>query len=254
MKGKVLIAFSAASGGHSADRVVADPQLNAKYIAECRRVGLGQTAKELNKALLNARKSGALAGKPPSKKTSFADMAEYRFASEVAARFLEQRFETSLDDIICDPDTTAELDRIAGEIVPGYDSLRYRWAALNLRKARRLRPEIVSRIASFDEVRLGRLEEIADESIPVRQGLYIFYSPAETLYVGESANLRKRLRKHIDHSDNKGLARWFWEHGITDVRLELRLLPDDTTTRVRRAVEAELISSRRPRFTCSNRD
>ena len=252
MKGKILIAFSAASDGYSADRVVADPELNAKFIKECRRLGLDQTPKVFNKALLNARKQGDLAGKPPSKKTSFSDIAEYRFASEVAARFLEQRHGISLDDIICGPDTAAELDRIAGEIAPGYDSLRYRWAALNLRKARKLRPEIVSRIASFDEVRLGRLEDISGKAIPIRPGIYIFYSPAETLYVGESANLRKRLRKHIDHSDNKGLARWFWEHGVPDVRLELRLLPDGTTTRVRRAVESELILSRRPRFNCSN--
>lgn len=250
MKDKILIAFLATSGGYSADRVVADPELNAKFIAECRRLGLDLTTTELNKALLNARKTGGLAGLPPAKKTSFADIGEYRFASEVAARFLEQRLGISLDDIICDPETASEFDRIASEIAPGYDSLRYRWAALNLRKARKLRPEIVSRIASFDEVRLGRLEEIADESIPVRQGVYIFYSPLETLYVGESANLRKRLGKHIDHSDNKGLARWFWEHGMTDVRLELRILADDTTTRARRAVEAELISSRRPRFNC----
>jgi hypothetical protein len=157
----------------------------------------------------------------------------------------------SLDDIICDPETAAELDRLAGEIAPGFDSLRYRWAALNLRKARKFRPEIVSRIAEFDDLRLGRLEEIDIESIPTRQGIYIFYSPTATLYIGESANLRKRLRKHVDHSDNKGLARWFWEHGMKDVRLELRPLPDNTTARVRRAVESELIASRHPLFNCS---
>lgn len=251
MKGKIVIAFSAASDGYSADRVVADPDLNAKFVSECRRLGLDRTPKELNRALLNARKKGDLAGRPAAKKTSFADMGEYRFASEVAVRFLEQRYSMTLDDIICDPETAAEFDQIASEISPGFDSLRFRWAALNLRKVRKLRPEILSRVASFDEVRLGRLEGIGVDSIPVRQGLYIFYSLEETLYVGESANLRARLRKHLDHSDNKGLARWFWEHGNTDVRLELRLLPDETTTRVRRALESELILSRRPRFNYS---
>lgn len=252
MKAKIIAAFRGVSGGYSADRVVADPAMNANYVAECRRLGLAQSDKELNKALFALRKQGDLAGSPRSKRTSFDDIGEYCFASEIAVRFLEQSLGISLDDIICDPEIAARLDQIAGDVAPGFDSLRYRWAALNLRKARRLRPEIVSRVATFDNVRLGRLEEIQVDSLPISQGLYIFYSPADTLYVGESANLRKRLRKHLDHSDNRGLAHWFWEHGLTDVRLEIRILPDSTPTRVRKAVETELISSRHPRFNCSN--
>ncbi|HEV3341658.1 MAG TPA: GIY-YIG nuclease family protein [Pirellulales bacterium] len=252
MKAEIFVALSAASDGYSPDRVVADPQLNGKFVAECRRLGLDQSPGVLNRALLNLRKRGDLAGNPRSRKTSFPDLHECRFASEVAARFLEQRHNISLDDIICDPQMAAELDQVAADIAPGFDSVHYRWAALNLRKARKLRPEIVSRIATFDDVRLGRLEDIDVESIPRQQGVYIFYSPAETLYIGESANLRKRLRRHVDHSDNKGLARWFWQHGITDARLEVRLLPEATATRVRRAVESELIASRHPRFNCSD--
>jgi excinuclease UvrABC nuclease subunit len=44
------------------------------------------------------------------------------------------------------------------------------------------------------------------------------------LYVGEAINLRKRLRKHLDHSDNKGLARWLWENGATDLHLKIHVL------------------------------
>lgn len=250
MKASILNAFSSVCRGYSADRVVADPSLNSEFLAECSRLGVEKAAKELNKALLCARKQGDLAGRPRSKKTSFSDMSEYQFASEVAVRFLEQKHNISLDDIICDPDIAAELDQIAGAIAPGFDSLRYRWAALSLRKTRKLRPEIVSRIMTFESIRLGKLEEVDVGALPARQGLYIFYSALETLYIGESENLRKRLRKHLDHSDNKGLARWFWEHGIKDAHIEIRLLPDSTTARVRKAVETELILSRRARFNC----
>ncbi len=68
------------------------------------------------------------------------------------------------------------------------------------------------------------------------------------LYIGEAENLNSRIRKHIDHSDNRGLARWFWEQGFGDLFLEIHLLPAETTTRVRRALELELIRSRNPEF------
>jgi hypothetical protein len=66
--------------------------------------------------------------------------------------------------------------------------------------------------------------------------------------VGECENLRKRIRKHLEHSDNKGLAHWLWSHGALEMHLEYHVLPVEVTTRVRKALEAELILSRRPIF------
>jgi hypothetical protein len=66
--------------------------------------------------------------------------------------------------------------------------------------------------------------------------------------VGEANNLRNRLEKHLDHSDVKSLAHWLWEHGANNLYLELHVLPDNTSTQVRRALEAELIRSRRAAF------
>lgn len=197
--------------------------------------------------LLNARKKGLFSDLPQSRRTSFPD-DDYRFASEVAARFLEQREGLSLDSIMCDPALAAEFDRLAADIAPGFDSLRYRWAALKLRKCRRLAPELISRVVPPAGIQLGRLNEVDVTKIPSEQGVYIFYALTETLYVGEAQSLRRRVAKHLDHSDNKCLARWFWEYGIDEVRLEVRALPAATLQRIRKAVEAELIRSRRPRF------
>jgi hypothetical protein len=141
-----------------------------------------------------------------------------------------------------------ELDSIAGEIASGYSSLQYRWAALNLRKARALAPEILSHVIRPASVSLGAIRSVTEDELPTGQGIYIFYSASETLYVGEGQNLRKRVAKHLDHSDNKNLARWFWAHGFKDVHLELQILGADVSTRVRKALEAELILSRRPVF------
>src|SRR5690242_6001759 len=104
MNSILATALDAASEGYSADRVVAEPELNARFISECRSLGLVAGVAEINRALLNLRKSGALSGRRRSRPTSFTDEAEYRFAAEMAVRFLERRDGVSLDEIVCDPE------------------------------------------------------------------------------------------------------------------------------------------------------
>jgi hypothetical protein len=252
MKAAIRNAFQAVRDGYAADRVVADPVLNELFVAQCARLGLDATVCELNRALLNLRKGGHLTGHPSSRKTSFADEDEYRFACEIAVRFLEQRDQINLDEIICDPEKAAEFDGLAGRISPGFSPLQYRWAALNLRKRRSLRPEIIAHGLPPQTVTVTALEDLRVDDVAVDQGTYVFYERNQTLYVGEAINLRKRIRKHLDHSDNKGLARWLWDHGTDQMFLELHVLDAGVTTRVRRALEAELIKSRRPVFNVHN--
>jgi len=248
VKNAIRQAFVEARDGWSADRVVADPELNRTFIDACRRQGLSQPIGELNRLLLNSRKAGWLSGLPRSRRTSFANEEEYRFAGEVAARFLEQREGTTLDHIICDPGLAKEFDSVASKIAPGHGPLQYRWAALNLRKASRLKPELLSHVAPSEIIELGSVDDIDTKSLPAAQGIYIFHGSTDSLYLGETTNLRKRIEKHLDHSDNKGLAHWFWENGCSDVMLEIRILPKTTSQRIRRALERELIESRKPRF------
>ena len=166
----------------------------------------------------------------------------------MAVRFLERRKGVSLDRIIADPQLAEEFDRLAAAIAPGFDSLRYRWAALNLRKTKRLEPELVARVARPVELRVFRVGELTADAIPAVAGLYLLYSPKQLLYVGETENLKKRLTKHLDHSDNKALARWLWEFGAEVVQIEVQILADQTESRVRKALELELIRSRQPVF------
>lgn len=247
---KLLIrqAFDEVRNSLSSDRVLCDPDLNSAFLEKCRDLGLSENAVVLNWHLLNLRKSGELKDLGKSKPTSFRNESEYRFGSEIAARHMETKYGQSTDRILCDPQLASEFDTIAAEIVPGFSPLQYRWAALNLRKAKRLSPRFVSRIVTVETVQFGRFPDFDLAKVSERQGIYIFLSSREPLYVGETANLRKRIAKHSDHSDNKGLARWLWEHGITDVKLETRVLPEATTTLERRALEAELIKSMKPRF------
>jgi len=245
---KIRDVFLKECEGYSADRVVADPVLNERFLEQCRQAGLLEAATELNSRLLNSRKSGWLSGAPRAKKTSFTDEDEYRFASEVAARFFEHSRGLTLDQVICDPVIASEFDATAAKIAPGYTPLQYRWAALNLRKSKRLKPESISQVVTSCSANLGPVNEVEVDRIPAEQGIYIFYSTTATLYIGETGNLRRRVGKHLDHSDNKGLAHWFWENGFSLVHLEIRVLPHTTSQRARCALERELIVSRKPVF------
>ncbi len=250
MKSKLIAAFDATCQGFSPDRVFADPTLNSAFVAEAVRLGLTEPAATLNRNLLNLRKRGYLPGRK-SKRTSFSDEGDYRFAAEMAIRFLERRNGISLDSIICDPALAAEFDSLSARIAPGYSPLQYRWAALNLRKTSRLKPELMARVSRPVVVATHRVKGIELGLVPTQQGLYLFFTASQVLYIGEAENLHKRLKKHLDHSDNKGLARWMWEYGTDDVRVEIQLLAPETSTMVRRALETELIRSRSPLFNVS---
>lgn len=248
MKSKVLDALDAVSSEYSPDRVVADPELNARFISGCHSLGLTASAAILNRTLLNLRKQGELSHRRRSRRTSFPNEDEYRFAAEMAARFLERRDKVSLDQIVCDPELAAEFDILASSIAPGYSPLQYRWAALNLRKARRLEPELLAHVAPPVQVLSLRIDELDPKALPASQGLYLFFASNELLYVGETHNLRSRLAKHLDHSDNKALARWIWEFGVDELHVEIQVLDEATPVRVRRALELELVRSRSPVF------
>lgn len=242
----VIEAFRQICDGYSADRVVLDPELNAQFIEKCRELGVESPVVDLNLKLLNERKRGNLGPTKDRKRTSFTNEEDYRFASEAAARHMEQRTGVALDRLLCDPELLPQFDEIAARITPGHSPLQYRWAALNLRKARKLRPEIVARVVKPRPLVLDFVDSLRLETVPSGQGVYIFFVDGRPLYVGEAANLRVRIRKHLDHSDIKSVARWFWEHGFDRVQVEILELPEGTTTRVRRALESELIRTRRP--------
>jgi hypothetical protein len=57
--------------------------------------------------------------------------------------------------------------------------------------------------------------------------------------------------KHLDYSDRKAVAHYFWEHGIHGLSVELHVFREDSDGRRRKprnAYEAELIRSRKPKL------
>jgi hypothetical protein len=245
----VLQAFLRTRDGRSPDVLIADPGLNAQFLATCRALGAGGTDFDLNHCLYNLRKSRSLEDYPTRRRVKAVKRDEYEFAAEIAARFLERKHGTTLDRIICDPALAQEFDLLAQEMAPGFTPFDYRFAALGLRKAHRLRPEIGALLLPAIRVESIRVRDLDILQIPRSQGLYLFqYKDEGLLYVGEAKNLRDRIRKHLEHSDRKELAHWLWESGSDDLFVEIHILPEDTPTSKRKALELEMIRSRRPRF------
>jgi len=246
MTNQLIKAFDEVRQGFSADRVIADPAMNLGFIDACQRRGLTDEPVDLNLKLLNRRKRGGLP--PSSHRTVVRNQDSFAFASEIAVRSLERKHQTTLDRVLCGPELAREFDRVAEAIAPGFTPLKYRWAALRLRKTSRLKPEILGRVVPATVFGPAPVAKIHVSQIPNEQGIYILSSHDKVLYVGESTSLRARIKKHLDHSDNKFLAQYIWEFGKASLMLEYHVLPVGTRTDVRKAMELELIRSRRAEF------
>jgi hypothetical protein len=196
-------AFADVHEGYSSDRIVADPDYNAKFLRRCREIGLTDSDVSLNHALYGIRKSKKQRDRmgivlpPTTKDTEFDDFDGYQYAAEIAVRVLQRTRGVSLDRIICDPDLAAQFDKIALGLV-NETVLKLRWSALNLRKTRRLQP-IPADATSYDLVSVGPVRSINLDAMADLPGLYVFYDVDRPVYAGETDRLRERISKHLQY-------------------------------------------------------
>ena len=216
-------AFGKSNDGYSLDRLIADPVLNRRFIAECEELGLDGDAKLWNWRLFNYRKAGKLQGVPTSKRTelSWIDSEPFLFASEIALASMLSSGAHSLDAILCDPEQATQFDQLARQFAPGFTSLQYRWAALKLRKeakfararAERFRGETPT---DFSQPKL--ISEIDWNDLPEEAGLYLVSNKSKTqnYYAGSTLDLRKRLS---DQFRFDVLEIWHRTTGVKDLTL-----------------------------------
>ncbi len=195
-------AYARSYSGYSPDRVVADPELNEHFANECQKLGLLGNARFWNSLLFRLRKAGRLIEFPTTKRTSMSweECDEFLFASEIALEAMLSGSAGSLDEILCDPILAKKFDELAGKFAPGFTPLRYRWAALKLRKQAKFArsrgsvleapPKLHTPITLDD---LGPIEELPDAP-----GIYLVTADNDRrLYVGETVSLRQRLRANF---------------------------------------------------------
>src|SRR5690606_9753870 len=109
----------------------------------------------------------------------------YRHAAEIAAGFMEDKHALTLDRVLCDPVKRVEFDQIATKIAPGTSVFELRRSALNLRKSRRLRPELLKKVLDPAVTSAMAVDIIADPTVvPDGPGIYLFRDQSGVLYLG----------------------------------------------------------------------
>ncbi len=242
--------------GMSTDRVIADPELDATFLHRCRELGLSGTDYELNWTLMGARKNSYLKDMPKTKNYTPRRIDEFEFASEMALAHLGRKLANefpeglSLDRVICDPLLAREFDKLAAELSPNFSPLEYRWAALGVRKAagRYAKKAEVADLVSFE--RLGNTKSVRASQIPNEPGIYIFRNDHNSLFIGETENLRGRVERHFESSGNAGIPDWIY--GGKRLPLDLGIVAMSAKTKVLRKIsELRAISEFNPTLNYS---
>lgn len=253
LKATVIRAFELTHQGYSSDEVLLDDELNAAFLEACQQSMPDVEAGLFNRTLLNLRKAGKLSEIPTTRRRR-SDTESVLPVAEIAARTMVDKTDQSIDAILCDPALRSEFAALVEKISPDADPYLARKAVFRLRKSRRLRPELITRIADWGRT----IEEFAVAEIrgdwarvPELPGVYIFRDRSGYLYIGQSVNLRERMKSHLEESSSRGLGRYLSEQPADQIFVELHWFPADSRakeTMIRRAYESELIRTRKPRF------
>jgi len=245
-------AFVETHEGWSADELVLRDDLNQAFIQQCSATLPDVEPAELNWRLLNMRKAGLL--DVPTTRSNRKSVTLWKPIAEIVARVMIDKHKVSIDKIMASPELRKQFDVLVEEIDADADLYSVRKAAFSLRKQRRLKPELIAPIADWGrKITTQSLQSVRADGdiVPELPGIYIFRDETGYLYIGQSENLRARLREHLDQSSNFSLAQYLADQQHDNVTIELHAFSGDSRakeTMIRRAYESELIASRKPKF------
>ena len=250
---RIAQAYMEVRNGFSIDRVVADPELDRKFLNRCRELGVGGTDYELNWRLFTGRKNNWFKDLPKTNSYTASRQDEFEFSSEIAIRYVQERAEArtghwmSLDKIICDPDLAAEFDSVAGRLAPGFSPMDYRWVALGVRKAagRHATKAKAAKVLEFRD--FTPAHSVAVSRLPSTQGVYWLRCEDDSLFVGETDNLRQRVERHLDTSGTQGLPDWLYNRRSRPISLSVVPTPGVSAVE-RKVIELGAVYAHRPQF------
>ncbi len=253
LQAAVIDAFQQSHIGYSSDEVILNDELNALFIAACKKQLPDIEPAQFNWTLVNLRKAGKLKSVKTTRRGRPTNEDVVPVA-EMVSRSLMDLTADSIDRILTDPQQRSEFDQAVRKFDDRLDPYLVRKAAFQLRKTRQLKPELITRIADWDrEIRKFSVAEFLSDPamVPARPGIYIFQDDTGYLYIGQSDDLRNRLTAHLEESSNLALSKYLTKGDLMEVHIEIHAFPIDSRAnevRVRRAYESELIRSRKPKF------
>jgi hypothetical protein len=232
IKRGIIEAFHAVRNGYSADRVIADPELNERFLETCRRLGMPGAPRDWNHRLLNLRKAKNFTGLPRSRRSGLSreEIDRYCYACEIGLQRLNGNGQT-LDEVLCDPAEAARFDGyVRSMIAEDVSSFKIRWVALYIRKRAHEFPEAarrLDRLASLPK-HMQLVSALDWAAVPQKKGLYWLQSSDKKLYVGKALDLRQRfeLQLRAEQFD-------FWGTEPQNLEVRYRALPDASAARLK---------------------
>lgn len=259
LKNSVKTAFRQIHDGFSSDEVILDDSLYQALIEQCQKQHPDIAPWTFGWTLINLRKAGHLSDVPTTKRRDAGRRNDSSTTSELAiaeivSRTLIDQHQVSIDRIMVTQEHRAKFNELAQAIAKDIDVYLVRKAAFRLRKSRRLRPELITRIADWGrKIQTLSIDEARErlDQVPATPGIYLFRNATGYLYIGESKNLKTRIDQHLDESSNDALRDTLSHLEDQDITIELHTFDPESRIKeiaVRRAYEASLIQSRNPRF------
>lgn len=225
-------AFIETRQGFPIDRVLADPALTQQFLARCQQLGLNAPPTAINRRLFQFRKNSGLYGVTiprATKRSEHRDYSPYLFAAEMAIVQMKYRFGASVDDILVDLDIGTEFDRIASGLVPGWNPVDYRLAALHVRKSRhyeRCEKKLFEslRIKKIERklVEYGPVGSLKTQAIKEQHGILALIERDENerfLYVIESRSVQDSAKPFLNQTLFDVLANAFWSPSVNQIHL-----------------------------------
>ncbi len=200
---QVFNAFLKVFDGASAESVLLDRTLAARFHSTARKMGLHAPAADMNRRLINIRKNPARYKKhgiilPPATRIEAHPSIVPRYAHviEFSLARLHSRYGVSIDDILIDPDLGLEYETMVLSAAPGLSPLEIRLAALYIRKTRYIsksREELVQSLpteaieSAFHEVGSAVAMDLA--AVPTGEGVIEVLDANKHLYISRSEDL-----------------------------------------------------------------
>jgi site-specific DNA-methyltransferase (adenine-specific) len=231
IKRGLVEAFFAVRDGFSADRVIADPELDRRFVEACKRLGLPGSARDWNHTLLNLRKAKQFTGLPRSRRSGLSreEIDRYSYACEIGLQYLKSQ-EKTLDEVLCEPEEAARFDSyVRPMIAEEVPSFKIRWVALYIRKRAHEYPEAVRKLDESKLMPFPKRKQLVSsldwDAIPALAGLYWLQCAEMNLYVGKALDLHQRFRLQL-----RDVPFDFWGASRPELSIRYHELPgvDDT--------------------------
>jgi hypothetical protein len=103
----------------------------------------------------------------------------------------------------------------------------------------------LAQLPDFDH--LGATHGVRASRITSEQGIYLFRCGDDSLFIGETDNLRQRIERHFDTSEMSGLPDWLYDRRGRAIFLSVAPMPQVGPTD-RKIVEVGAVNQFKPFF------